>query len=95
MSENKPEEISQTEEASIAFTGTEDDLSIEFTDGVHAVPEYVVRGLGGAEKLKSIAENLKKVSYQDFMAGFRLTIEKRDLNEFQRKFVATHFGNKF
>lgn len=89
VEENKEPEVS------VVFTGKEDQISIEFADGVHQLPDYVISGIGGADKLKPFVPGLKQKTYQEFLAGFRRTVEKRDLNEFQRGFVANHFGRRF
>lgn len=89
------EENNQPVEFSSSLTAVNDQIIVEFADGARPVPDYVIRGLGGADKLSAIAAGLKTTTYENFLTAFRRTIEKRDLNNFQARFIANHFGNNY
>ena len=90
--ENNLEE--QNEELVFSLPAGTDEITISFADGAHILPEYVVRGLGGAEKIKEVAADLAAVDYAEFLAAFQKTMERQHLNEIGRGFVSGHFNKK-
>lgn len=89
------EENTRQEEFSSGFVGGEQEIIIEFADGKFPVPDYIIRGLGGADKLKVVAPALEEKTFNEFQTAFRQIIQKRDLNDFQASFIANHFGKLF
>lgn len=80
------------EEFSFSVAGDNQIIQVRFADGVRVVPDYVVEGLGGPEKIKEVALALSTVTYDQFISGFYQTINRQNLNDFQQRFVANHFG---
>ncbi len=92
MSENNTEQLSTENNFSFSINNGVERVQVKFSDGVRVLPDYVVQGLGGAEKIKEVAAALASVTYQQFMEGFNKTMQRQQLNEFQRKFIGNHFG---
>lgn len=93
MIEEKEENI----ELSFGFAGENNgnDLQIEFADGIHKIPEHIIRALGGEDNLMKIAPKLKNITYAEFYSGVQLVVQKNQLNQFQKKFINNHFGRMF
>ena len=85
IEENKPE-LSFT----VGAGGGE--ISIDFRDGARIIPENIARMVGGIEKLKEIAGQLKSVNYSDFVREFNVETERQQLNDIGQKFIANHFS---
>lgn len=89
------ESNNQQPEVSIGFVGDKSKLQIEFADGWRIIPEYVIAELGGSENLQKIAPGLKQKTYDEFYLALKSVVQKRQVNDFGKKFISNHFSRKF
>jgi hypothetical protein len=99
MKEEIADKLAQLEtaapEISFSISSLTGEITIEFADGERQIPEYIVKMVGGIDKLKEIAPALKAVNYIDFAREFNIEIERQKLNDMGRNFVGKHFNRRF
>lgn len=66
-------------------------VEIEFSDGMHIIPETVVAHLGGTKLLLSSKSLFRDKTYAEFMSGFWKLVEKSALNDVGTKLLQGHF----
>lgn len=81
-------------ELSFNLAGNAGEILITFADGEKLLPEYIVNGLGGADKIKEVAESFAGVTYSEFLAAFHKTLERQQLNDFGQNFINSHFNRR-
>lgn len=62
-------------------------LEIEFSDGKHWVPDWIVVHYGGKEKFDLTASTLLGVTYQEFSQALFKAIERDGLNKIQQNIM--------
>ena len=66
-------------------------LRLQFADGEHAVPDWVVAEMG-EETLLAIAADLAHHTFEEFSTSFSRQLASERLAGFQESFIAAHFG---
>lgn len=80
-------------ELAIGFVGgSSGPLNVQFEDGIFAVPDYIVAELGGPEAVMANAATWANATFEDFVSGFHQERAARQVNEYQRQFIANHFN---
>jgi hypothetical protein len=64
----------------------EQELELEFSDGLYVIPDYVVASLGGAEKVKALAPILREDTFQTFISDYYESQEMIFLNGIDKGF---------
>lgn len=87
-------ENEQKNEALVSLVNNDEEIIIQFADGQKIIPDGIIADLGKDYFIQR-AEVFVGINYADFYAHYHKTVEKRQLNQYQNEFVASHFGNLF
>ena len=63
-------------------------LEMEFLDGFHVVPEYIIRHLGGEDAVSRYEDYYRTITFHEFTGTFHRMVEADGLNRIQDKIVS-------
>lgn len=87
-------ENEQTQQPSIiSLIGNEDEIKMEFADGLQRISASIVGDLG-REYFEQRAAAFKNIKFADFLNGYTKMRQKQQLNQFGSDFMAGHFGQR-
>lgn len=80
-----------------SVAGAPCDVEIEFADGRHVIPRWMVAHLGGADKVTT-AESMaaaRLVTFEEFSRRFHAAAGREALNGIQNQVIASHLRKLF
>ena len=91
------EEQAQIESRVIIDTGVHRAaiVVVEFADGQHAIPAFVVAHAGGRDAILAQAEELRDLTFEKFMKGFSASAVSEHLQSIQRRIISEHMRSLY
>ncbi len=84
----------QVQPSIVSLLGTDDEISIQFADGIKLIPPSIVGELG-KDYFEQRVEAFRNINYGDFISGYTKLRQKQQLNQYQSDFMSSHFGQMY
>ena len=87
-------ENEQKQEALVSVISSNEEIIIQFSDGLKIMPPEIIDDLGKDYFLER-ATAFAGIELKDFLRNYQKTVEKRKLNQIQNEVISNHFGSQF